>query len=256
VTRWTRTRGNVARAGAICAALALALTGCGSEDPDEGTNGVGRLPAATIEKKARAAVGTAEAVRLSGTVVSKGRTYRLEMRLKKSGGIGEVAARGGDTFQLLRLEKDLFLKAGTDFWAHQEQGAKGDPSEADMAAARKLEGKYVKVPQDDPAYAQLSGFTEMDVLLDGLLVLDGERETGDHTDVDGAPAIQVRAAGGQGGTLDVALDGTPFPLRISRGGDTGTVELHDWNKGFALHAPEEGQVVDYGKEISADGAEG
>src|SRR5690606_4228547 len=142
--------------GVLCAALVLPLTGCGSE----GTNGVGDLSVAAIEKKARDAAGAADSVRLSGTVVSKGQAYRLEMRLQKSGGIGEVSTRGGDDFQLLRVKDALYLKADSDFWSRQEQGENGDaPSKADRAAAKNLEGKYVKVPRSDAAYDQLSSFT-------------------------------------------------------------------------------------------------
>ncbi|AXK37763.1 hypothetical protein DVA86_29865 [Streptomyces armeniacus] len=237
----------------MCVGLSAALAGCGGEEPPKGTNGVDELSAAKIEKKARAAVQQAESVRLSGTIVSKGQTYRLEMRLKSSGGIGEVSSKGGDTFQLLRVDKDLYLKADSDFWAHQEKGDGEEPSKADVAAAGKLEGKYVKVPDEDPAYEQLSGFTEMRVMLDGLLVLDGERETGDHGEVGGTDTIEVRAGDGKGGTLEVSLSGTPYPLRLERGGSAGTVRLDDWNKGFAVRAPKKEQIVDYGKEISADG---
>ncbi|GAA2466036.1 hypothetical protein [Streptomyces macrosporus] len=240
---------SAAAVGAVLAALVFVLTGCGSEDPDAGTNGIGRLPAADIEKKARKAAESAESVRLSGSVISKGRTYRLDMRLKGNGGLGEVSAKGGPRFELLRVDEDLYLKANADFWVHQEQGDK-EPSETDLAAARKLEGKYVKVPPDDPAYKQLSGFTDKDVLLDGLLVLQGKRETGDRGEVEGVRTIEVRAAQGNGGVLSVALDGRPYPLRLERGGDAGVVELLEWDKEFTLRAPQQEEVVDYGRKLA------
>jgi hypothetical protein len=250
VTRRVRTRRSAALTAAICVGLTASLTGCG-DDPDQGTNGVQNLPPAKIEKKARAAVEDAESVRLSGTIVTKGHTYRLEMRLKDTGAVGEVATKGGETFSLLRVEDDLYLKAGAGFWVDQEQGDKGEPSEADLAAAQKLEGKYVKVPDGDAAYDQLSGFTQMDVLLEGLLVLDGERTTGDRLEIDGVRAVQVLAAAGSGGSIAVSLEGTPYPLRLKRAGGAGTVQLDEWNQGFAIHAPKDDNVVDYGKKISA-----
>ncbi|MCT2591910.1 hypothetical protein LHJ74_18730 [Streptomyces sp. N2-109] len=243
-------------AGAICLGLSVLLTACGGgeEKPAEKTNGMEKLSAAEIEKKARNAAEAADSVRLSGSIVSKGQTYRLEMRLKRGGGIGEVSTKGGDTFQLLRVKKDLYLKANSEFWAHQEQEEdSAEPSKADMTAAAKLEGMYVKVPDGDPAYEQLSGFTEMQVMLDGLLVMDGDRETGERGEVGTARTIEVLAADGKGGTIDVALKGKPYPLRLERGGDTGTVELDDWNKGFTVRAPKKEQIVDYGKSISAGG---
>lgn len=251
MTRRVRTRRSAALTAAICVGLSASLTACGGEDPDKGTNGVQDLPAKKIEQKARAAVEGADSVRLSGTVRAKGHTYRLEMRLKDSGAIGEVATKGGETFSLLRVEKELYLKAGAGFWTDQEKGDKGEPSEADRAAAQKLEGKYVKVPSGDPAYDQLSGFTQMDVLLEGLLVLTGERTTGERGEIDGVRTVQVLAAGGSGGSIAVSLEGKPFPLRLQRAGGAGTVALDEWNKGFAVHAPKDDNVVDYGKKISA-----
>lgn len=80
---------------AVCALVVsgAGLTGC-SEDPDEGTNGVGKLPAAEIQRKTRTAADSADAVRLSGSVVTSGRTYRLDMQLKADGGTGSVTAQG------------------------------------------------------------------------------------------------------------------------------------------------------------------
>ncbi|MCF6525532.1 hypothetical protein [Streptomyces sp. JJ36] len=251
MTGRVRSRRSALLASLLCAGLTTSVTACGSDDPDKGTNGVGRLPAAKIEKKARQAARNAGSVRLSGSVVSNGRTYRLEMRLKESGGIGEVSTKS-DTFQLLRVRKDLYLKADADFWVHQEKGGDEEPTEADLAAAKKLDGKYVKVPEEDPAYRKLSGFTEMEVLLDGLLALKGERETGDRTEVGGTRTIQVRANDGRGGTLAVSLEGTPYPLRLTRGAEAGTVRLADWDEGFSLRAPKKEHIVDYGKKISAD----
>ena len=123
-------------------------------------------PPAEIETKAKAAADAAEAVRLSGTLVSKGGTYKLDMRLKHDGGTGSVTSKD-NTFQLLRVGKELYLKADAGFWSHA--GGKGDkkPSESDAQAADKLDDKYVKVPEGDPAYKQFRGFTDMDVLLRG-----------------------------------------------------------------------------------------
>ncbi|GAB3661892.1 hypothetical protein [Streptomyces sparsus] len=249
MTPCARTR-RAALAGAICAGLAATGTACATEDPDKGTNGIGKLSAAKIERSARQAAEAADAVRLSGSVVSQGRTYRLDMRLKDSGGVGEVSTKGGSRFELLRVDKDLFLKADADFWVHQEKSDE-KPTDSDRAAARKLDGKYVKVPPGDPAYKQLSGFTDINLMLDGLLVLSGKRETGDRGEVGGVRTVRVTGGSGEGGMLDVALIGTPYPLRLERGGGGGVVEMADWNKKFSLRPPDESQVVDYGRQITA-----
>ncbi|GAA3833943.1 hypothetical protein GCM10023083_77830 [Streptomyces phyllanthi] len=226
-------------------AAGTGLTGCG-EDPDAGTNGVGKLPAAKIQSRTKSAAKSADTVRLSGTVVSNGRTYRLDMRLADGGGTGSVTTKGS-TFRLLRVGEHLFLKADAAFWKH-EDGEKGD-GKSDAAAADKLDGMFVKVPTGDPAYQRFSGFTDKDVLLDGLLTLHGELSTDGRHEQSGVRTVRITGDEGSGGTLDVSLEGTPYPLRLVRAGDAGTIRLSDWGSPFPLKEPTEKEVVDYGKQL-------
>ncbi|MFE2099475.1 hypothetical protein [Streptomyces sp. NPDC059468] len=227
--------------GAACALAvtgAMVLTGCSSEDPDAGTNGVGKLSPDQIQTKTRAAADAAPAVRLSGTVVTSGRTYRLDMRLKAGGGSGSVTSQGA-TFGLLRVGEQLYLKADADFWSHG----------GDTGAAGKLNGKYVKVPQGDPAYKKFSGFTDKAVLLDGLLTLHGKLAADGHHDQAGTPTIRITGDAGAGGTLDVSLQGKPYPLRLVRAGSAGTLSFSDWGKDFTVAEPAKSETVDYGKQL-------
>ncbi|WP_407566325.1 hypothetical protein [Streptomyces sp. 184] len=236
----------------LFAVSATVLAGCSEDGPQAGDNGVGKLSPESIRSKAERAAAGASSVRLAGTLVSNGQPVKLDMRLSSDGGVGEVST-GGMTFSLLRDEEDLFLKAGDEFWLHQDDGKDdgGSPSDSDVAAARKLDGKYVKVPPEDTAYKQLSGFTEMKLLLDGLLKLDGELAADENGEVDGFPTIRVTADDGAGGALEVALDGRPYPLLLERAGDAGELRLVDWDEEFEVNAPRKEDVVDYGKQISA-----
>ncbi|MGW1895721.1 hypothetical protein ACWCP6_36565 [Streptomyces sp. NPDC002004] len=245
-----RTRG-VRSAGALCAGLALAATGlvgCSGEgDPDAGTNGVGKLSAGQIESRTLAAAKAAPTVRLSGTVVVKGHTYRLDMRLKENGGTGEVTSKGA-TFGLLRVGDQLFLKADAGFWTRQD-GKGGGAHAGSGTAGDKLDGMYVRVPQGDPSYRQLSGFTDKSMLLGGLLTLHGTLAKGDRGDSGGVRTVRLTGDKGAGGTLDVSLEGTPYPVRLERAGHAGTVQLSDWGKDFALKEPPKNATVDYGKQL-------
>ncbi len=241
-------QGRARRAALVSAMCALAvsgaaLTGC-SEDPDAGTNGVGKLPADQIQRKTRTAADSADAVRLSGTVVTSGRTYTLDMQLKSEGAVGSVTSKD-TTFQLLRIGKQLYLKAGAGFWTH----ADGEGGKSDTAAADKLEGKYVKVPQGDPSYKKFSGFTDKGVLLDGLLTLHGTLATDGHHEQAGTRTIRITGDDGSGGTLDVSLEGRPYPLRLVRAGGAGTLTFSAWGKDFTLTEPKKDETVDYGKQL-------
>ncbi|MFD7621410.1 hypothetical protein ACIA74_11635 [Streptomyces sp. NPDC051658] len=241
-----RARRRTALAALLCAGLAAALTGCGGEDPDQGTNGVGKLDATEIEKKAQGAADAADAVRLAGTLVSKGGTYKLNMQLKEKGGTGSVVSKDS-TFELLRIGDELYLKADSGFWSHEEKP--GADSEAGGAAADKLQNKYVKVPQDDPTYKQLRGFTDKKTLLDGMLTLHGTLNKGDRQKVGATRTVQIMGGKGEGGLLDVSLEGKAYPLRFARGGGGGIVTLSDWGKDFPLEAPAQVDTVDYGKQL-------
>ena len=206
---------------------------------------MGKLPAAEIQSKTRAAAESATAVRLSGTVVAGGNTYKLDMRLKSDGCSGSVTA-DGTNFQLLRVGEQLYLKADGEFWSHEDGKGGSGP---DAAAADKLDGKYVKVPQDDPSYKRFSGFTDKDVLLEGLLTLHGELATDGHHEQSGIRTIRITGDEGSGGTLDVSLEGRPYPLRLVRAGGAGTLTFSAWGEDFVLEKPVKGETVDYGKQL-------
>ncbi|MBV1942771.1 hypothetical protein [Streptomyces sp. BV286] len=242
-----RTR-KAALTSAVCALVVAGtgVTGCGGDDPDAGTNGVGKLPPAKIQSRTQSAARAAETVRLSGAVVSNKRTYKLDMQLKGDGGTGSVTSKDV-TFRLLRVDEHLFIKADADFWNHQD--GKSDDSTSDTEAAGKLDGMYVKVPKGDPAYKQLSVFTDKDVLLGGLLALHGELATDGHHELNGVRTIRLTGDKGSGGEIDVSLEGKPYPLLLVRAGDAGTIRLTDWGKDFELKAPEKDEMVDYGQQL-------
>jgi hypothetical protein len=232
--------GRTRRAALVTAVCAVAVLPACSGDPDAGTNGVGKLAPDVIQSKTRAAASSAATVRMSGTVVTSGRTYQLDMRLNKDGGTGSVTSKGS-TFQLVRVGDTLYLQADAGFWNHADG--------SDTAAASKLDGKYVKVPRTDPAYKKFSGFTDKDVLLSGLLTLNGSLSTDGHHEQSGTRTIRIAGDDGSGGTLDVSLEGRPYPLRLERAGGAGTLTFSDWGKDFSVVEPEKGETVDYGKQL-------
>ncbi|CAM5603176.1 Lipoprotein OS=Streptomyces albaduncus OX=68172 GN=FHS32_004903 PE=4 SV=1 [Streptomyces griseoloalbus] len=171
-----------------------------------------------------------------------GRSYTLDMRLKQQGGIGSVSTEG-QTFRLLRVGQELYLRADAAFWG------KGGDGESDSKAADKLASKYVKVPKGDPSYTKFIGFTDKNVLLSGLLTLHGKLSTDGHHEQGGVRTVRVTGDDGAGGTLDVSLEGTPYPLRLVRAGEAGTLTFSSWGADFPLQKPAKDDTLDYGKEL-------
>ncbi|MEU6525308.1 hypothetical protein ABZ892_21455 [Streptomyces sp. NPDC046924] len=250
----------LARAVCVLLVTGMTLTGCSEEvDPNEGTNGVGRLTADEIQKRTLKAATSVETVRLHGSVVTSGGTYKLDMQLKPEGGIGSVTA-GEQTFRLLKVDDELFLKADAAFWANgkgdkgaTEGGGEGDGGggASDTAAAGKLAEKYVKVPEGDPSYKKFIGFADKDVLLGALLTLHGKLATDGHHEQEGVRCIRITGDQGSGGTLDVSLEGKPYPLRLVRAGKAGTLTFSAWGSDFALEKPAENETLDYGGQLPA-----
>ena len=59
----------------------------------------------------------------------------------------------------------------------------------------------------------------------------------------------MTAQEGQGGILDVSLEGRPYPLQFERAGGAGVLTLADWGKDFTLKAPAKDESVDYGGQL-------
>ncbi|WP_377269536.1 hypothetical protein [Peterkaempfera sp. SMS 1(5)a] len=234
--------------GTVCAAVALAA-GCSGPppDPDAGTNGIGRQAPDTIAAKARAAALGASSVHLSGTVVSAGATYRLDMRLKSGGGTGKVVS-GARTFELLRVGSQLYVKGDAAFYS---EASSGSSSAVSASASAKLEGKYVRVHSTDPSYRQLSVFTDKAAMLGSVTDLGGPARKADYRKVDGLRTVAVTTDGGS--TVRVSLQGTPLPVEVDRPGNAGTLTLSEYGRDFTVTAPSAGQVLDFGTGSAATG---
>ncbi|SDK92804.1 hypothetical protein [Streptomyces indicus] len=234
-----------ARRTAVAGALSMGLfagtaglVGCSAEDPDAGTNGMGKLSAEKIHSQSRAAADSVASVTVNADLVVKGQPYKIDMKLNSDGGTGEITD-DGVSFRLLRVGDDVYMQADA---ALLEEGDK--PSKAS-----KLSQKYVKVPEDDPKYKQLRTYTDKGKLLDLLLDLPGKLSKGDRSEIGSVRTIQLASNNGEGGTIDVALEGEPYPLRLVRAGDAGTLRLSDWGRSVSIEAPAKDEIVDFGSQL-------
>lgn len=235
-------------AGAVALLLAGTLAACGGDDSSDSTstsaaapetsaqttpaettetttedNGVAELSADEILAKATEAAKGATAVRVSGAMEE----LELDISLVKGRGATGSITQDGAKAEIIVVDDEIFLKGDEAFY----QSLGGD------AIVRLLGDKWLKVPAGGEGFESFEQITDMDALLGQALKPEGETLTkGEVTDLDGTPAVPLRTDRRKG-TLYIATEGEPFPLKIIGDGDRGEITFDGWNEPAELVAP-------------------
>jgi hypothetical protein len=197
-------------------------------------NGVALLPASEILSRALAAAASAQSFHVKGDFPVDGDTLKLDLVVSGRDGKGSITAEG-HTVELVKVDDDVYFKAGEGFW----NMVAGD--DAQPAIASLLKDRWVKVPAGE-------GFAEMVNLFDAdnLLASSGAATKGETKVINGLSAIAVTGNANDGaGTLYVATQGEPYPLRLEGGAGDGAIDFTDWNVPVEITAPPAGEVLDF-----------
>ena len=226
----------------IVVAVAL-VAGCDKSGPDPAAsaspsaapsdNGVALLPAGEILSKALAAASSAESFHVKGDLKIDSDTLALDLVVSGRNGKGSITAQG-HVVELIKVGDDVYFKAGEGFW----NLVAGDNPQPAIAAL--LKDRWVKVPADE-------GFAEMVNLFnpDDLLASSGAPTKGETTTINGLSAIGLTGSTDDGaGTVYVATQGEPYPLRLEGGPGEGAIDFTDWNAPVEITAPPAGEVLD------------
>ncbi len=235
-------RGGALAGVALCAALAAG--GCSAG----GSNGVAQMSASDAVAKARSAALAAPSVHVRGTLYDNGSPITIDMRLRGAdGGAGQVTA-AGDTFELLRVGQQVYLRGDKDYYT-SVAGEREGLSPRTVAA---LQGKYLRVPSTDRGYARFNDFTSLDGLFNDLVKLSGKLRKDGQVTVRGVRSLSVVCGDGRGAALAVAMDGTPYPVRYTPAGPAGgSIEFFDYGQPVDLTPPPAAQVIDMDKTATA-----
>ncbi len=210
---------------ALTFALAVILCGCASSASSG--NGVASKAPAQIVAAAKSAAEGAATVHVAGSILGDGTPIAIDMELVSGkGGQGRIVVEG-QTVKLVNVDNAVYLNSGAAFYA-RFTGA---------AAARRLQGKWLKASARGAALGPLVSLTNLGKLLGGALGAHGPLSRGVPTSVRGQKAIAVTDLA-RGGTLFVASTGAPYPLEIVKpapGG--GELEFDRWNQPVALEPP-------------------
>lgn len=191
-------------------------------------NGVDKLSAEEISKKAMEALKERKIFNLKGNVKDDGDTVALDLTISDRNVAGKVDIEGVPV-QLVSVGDDLYIK-GLD-----RMLAALIPDATALAA---LKDKYVKVNGKDGLFAAYAEMADPDQFID---FTEGTFTKGEAKTVNGVPAIAL--IDDSKAVLYVATEGEPLPLQIA--GPDGVDVLNFSYEGLApVKAPDAANVVD------------
>jgi hypothetical protein len=205
-------------------AAAVFLGGCGGGG--SGGNGVAEKSADEIVTAALTAAKAAETVHVAGQAGGDD-ALEIDVRLVSGeGGEGRLVANGL-SFEIVRIGDRAYFRGDEAFWRNFGGGE----------VVELLENRWVEAPADTGDLASFTPLTDIEQLFDGILGDHGELSKGDETEIDGIPAIALEDTT-EGGTLYVATEGEPYPLKIEGPEDSpGSIRFDAWNEEHELTKP-------------------
>jgi hypothetical protein len=212
-----------ARHLAVAGLAAVLLAACGGGDSG---NGEAAKKGPQVAKDAAAALDKAGSTHIAGSVTSSGQTESIDLDLQGSDASGTVG-EGGQNLKLISTGGKVYVQAPAEFWT-----AQGLPA----AAGSQLGGKWVIVPQE--AASSLNSFT-LKSLTDELRNPSDSKIKDPVTTATVAGKKIVVVSQENGSTVNVAAEGTAYPLQFENkgGSDTGTLKLSEFGKKFGISAP-------------------
>jgi hypothetical protein len=189
-----------------------------------------------ILAKSRSALLAARSVHAKGVVENSGTSYTLDLRLVRGVGAAGSLASQGRSLGVLRIGKVAYVRPDAATW----RAATGSD-----AAAHTFAGKYLRVTDaSGSAFKPFLALTDVRQTYGPSLAPPGTVTKGPVSNLRGQRVIDLKIDGGASGDVFVALDGTPYPLRLAYGrGAAQHVDFDQFGAKVALAAPPAGQVV-------------
>jgi hypothetical protein len=218
----------------IIAAAAL-VAGCtqgAAPTPPAAGNGVAAMSAEEILTKAQDALAEAGSFQAKGSMKQDGEDITIDMVVNGDDTKSTILA-SGQTIEAVMIGNEVYVKLPEMFLTII---AAGNP-----AAATLAKDKFLKLPANDPRLDAFSGFANLKDELLGADASAAGATKGEAKTINGTPAIGVKVAEG---TLYVATEGKPYPLRLEPADGTGGVDFSNFGSAPAVEAPPADQVLD------------
>jgi len=200
----------------VVALLVVGVTG------DPGSNGEFNKSSDEVLRDAAAAYGRATSVHISCTSTLPNETDQYDLYLAPTGGLGSITANGAKA-DVIVVNGDVYLHGAAFF---DKFGGAG--------TGAALGNRWVRIPAADPtlsAHFKIFTIAGISALLQRTAGAGGSFGKGRSTHEDG---VLVLPLNGSDGALDVALNGTPYPIRFhyTDGDTSGDIHFGDYDKSF------------------------
>jgi len=216
--------------------LALALTaallaGCGGSKQEQAKpNGEASQTADQVFADAKSAATSASSAHVSGTLVSNGTPFTLDVSSARGKGAEGSASVNGLQFDLVKIGDTVYIKGSDAFYQHF----------AGAAIAQLIHGKWIKASAASEQFRSFAPFASMAGLFatigsnHGKLVNDGRKT------YQGQPVVVIRDTSDDS-KLYVAATGKPYPVALVGGGkkQSGRIVFDDWSKPVSPTAPKD-----------------
>jgi hypothetical protein len=211
----------------LAVACAL-LAACGG-----GSGSLADKSPAQIAQAANDAVAKAQSVHMAGKVNTDGQDVTMDLVITSPKGFsGTMALQGKGSFMITSTDGATFyLTPDQQFWTSF--------GGTDPTVVQALVGKCLTVTSADTGFGGLvSGFSALTDLgqISKPLSNTSSLTKGATTTINGQQAVELKAS--DGSTIDIATQGTAYPLRISKSGSSGgSVDLDQWDSAGSISAP-------------------
>jgi hypothetical protein len=205
----------------------------GSSGSSGGGTGLAAQDAADVVDDVRAAFASARSVHIKGSLSQASETIALDVRLAGTKGTGTLTV-GGLPVKITKIGDAAYINGNKAFWTRTAGGS----------AAAQLAGKWVKLPSSTPGFAQFLQFLQIKNGWDRLLTPTSTAGVtkGALVDVGGVRALELED--GKDGSLFVAAEGKPYPLRLTgAGGQKGRLDFTDYDEDVSISAPSGRDVI-------------
>ncbi|MYV99753.1 hypothetical protein [Streptomyces sp. SID3343] len=225
------------RVAVLVSAAVIGLTGltaCGGDD--EKSNA--KTDAKALADEAVNLLKQVDDFKMVGSGESDGSKMEMDVCVHKGADLKGTMKMDGSPVEMIKVGKDLYMKADAAFWA-KSMGGEGGPVEGMDAMSKLMAGKYMKTPADSDG----DNFGDPSDFFDGST--DGVTK-GDVVKIDGKKLIPLSKKDKEGATttLFVPEKGKPYPVLIKKDDDKTELKLSRGKDKCEPAVPPADQIVD------------